>query len=92
MIFDIFYLQIILDVVAFSLLLQNASQELHLCKLLIPRGMVIYIPYCKLNSQCITIINTASGEVINRLGQNSSGKVELNFPNGVALTQDHSCS
>ena len=42
----------------------------------------------QLNSQCITIINTASGEVINRLGQNSSGKVELNFPNGVALTQD----
>ena len=30
MIFDIFYLQIILDVVAFSLLLQNASlKELH---------------------------------------------------------------
>ena len=39
------------------------------------------------SNHCITIIDTASGEVINRFGKRGSGKVEFNSPNGVALTQ-----
>ena len=35
-----------------------------------------------------TIIDTASGEVINRFGKQGSGKAEFLYPNRVALTQD----
>ena len=39
-------------------------------------------------NHCITIIDTASGEVIDRLGQYGSGQVEFMYLEGVALTQD----
>ena len=65
----------------------------YLCKLSLPHGMItsqegqLIVTEAGLND-CITIINTANGEVINRFGKRGSGNVEFNYPNGVALTQD----
>ena len=39
-------------------------------------------------NDCITVINTDSGEVINRFGQYGSGQVEFRRPEGLSLTQD----
>ena len=39
-------------------------------------------------NDCITIINTDSGEVINRFGQKGSGQIEFKGPEGLSLTQD----
>ena len=40
------------------------------------------------DDSCITIINTTSGEVINRFGQYGSGQIEFDYPNGLSMTQD----
>ena len=39
-------------------------------------------------NNCITVINTDSGQVINRFGQWGSGQVEFKGPEGLSLTQD----
>ena len=62
----------------------------HLTRLSYPSGMVIsqegHLIVAEFGS--ITIINTDSGEVINRFGQYGSGQVEFSGPAGVSLTQD----
>ena len=72
----------------------KSKNTAYLCKIIFPRGVVIsqeghlIVTEAGLND-CITIINTASGEVINRFGKKrGSGNLKFNFPNGVALTQD----
>ena len=62
----------------------------YLTRLSYPRGMVIsqegHLIVTRYDS--ITIINTDSGEVINRFGQQGSGQVEFRGPAGLSLTQD----
>ena len=57
-----------------------------------PRGMVIsqegHLIVTSRWNHCITIINTASGEEINRFGKRGSGQVEFRHPEGVALTKN----
>ena len=40
------------------------------------------------SNNCITVINTDSGHLINRFGQPGSGQVEFKGPGGLSLTQD----
>ena len=64
----------------------------YLTKLSNPRGMVIsqegHLIVAEHYNHCITIINTDSGEVINRFGKKDSRKVEFQYPEGMSLTQD----
>ena len=57
-----------------------------------PRGMAIsqegHLIVTERDDSCITIINTTSGEVINRFGQYGSGQIEFDYPNGLSMTQD----
>ena len=57
-----------------------------------PNGMAIsqegHLIVTEWSEYHITIINTDSGEVINRFGKYGSKQGEFNRPEGVALTQD----
>ena len=57
-----------------------------------PRGMAIsqegHLIVTEWSEYRITIINTDSGEVINRFGKCGSEQGEFRVPEGVALTQD----
>ena len=71
----------------------NQSEKMaYLTRLSSPRGMVIsqegHLIVAEALKHCITIINTTSGEVINRFGQEGSGEVEFSSPEGVSLMQN----
>ena len=70
----------------------QSKRMTYLTRLSSPRGMVIsqegHLIVAEAPKHCITIINTASGEVIDRFGQEGSGEVEFCSPEGVSLTQN----
>ena len=89
----VFTVEFLLHVAGSSRYERKQSKKItYLTRLTYPSGMVIsqkgHLIVTEWLNDCITIINTDSGEVINRFGKYGSGQVEFRGPEGVSLTQD----